>query len=1110
MKRYYSILCVLGLFSFLPVSIVAQTLTINPNPVCVGSSVTFTVNGSGACTEGDLTYEFQRFAGMNWDTEATQDNNPVYQISGVDLFDQGMWRVVITDSGMPAEECITNTITLGLSEPHVVTITQPNQNMVTLCEGTILPLVANPTGGASNVTWSDGGAGGSFTNANNTATNYTPPSNFTGQITITVTTVSNGACMVAQDQVTLTYNQEPTAVISTPSSTICSNSSIQLMGTFSDASTITWNSNNGGTFTPSNGTTTNYTPPNNFTGDVMITLETNDPSGPCTAATSNTITITVVAPPAVNPSVDNDTKCQGQNFLLSAGQNNAVNGVLWTVSDDNAGAFNNNTSFAPTFISNGSYTGTFTVTVTTSNSSGNCTEAQADIPLTLVAEPSLSITSPASGSNVCQGSVVSLSTSSSGDVNGATWDVAPPQAGTISNSTLNPTFTVADDFTGLVTISATTTGSGTCTSDTDNISLNVKAAPSANLDLNSSNIQCETNASFSLVASISGQNFVEWSDGGAGGTFSPEGSLATTYTLSGPGSANITFVTESDGCGVVPPESVSITVVSEAIPSVQTDINEKCMGDVFDISAEISGNPSINNGTWSDNNQGGSFLPNNSIGASTYTPAASFSGSLTLTFTAEAQSPCPTNIATLDLQVNARPNATIITSELSGENPDDGDICEGDNVLLSVEGSGINCVWTNTIGIPNPVPGSCIWDIEELDTSGVFTIGVSVTNMNECDNSNEIEIEIFPDPNLDIIQVSPCEGADFKLEIDADPGVIFENYSWERDGSTLVDENSSSYEVPGVTPGSSGSYTVTAIDNNRCVWSADEIVDIQPISDPQLIDKYTEVCQNAEAYYHVEIISQSSNFIWEIEPGVEGVHWDTTYNDALLIVHWLLPGDYKISVTEFLGSDPFTPCLAETFMDVTVTEGIAPDVPLINYYDLNNLLIAKDPDVTCYQWGYYDPDNREMVEIPGEIYQAYAANDDDDLLDYNPAFDYWVEVWNDPTGNCDSPSCSTVSFRVEQGEGITPEEEEEEVFLIYPNPNNGQFTVKTNQMPKSSYQMKVVDLLGREVLQKEVFSNDGEINELVSFNQPLSVGVYILYIYDELDVYRRGKLVIVQ
>ncbi|MCE7923245.1 MAG: choice-of-anchor D domain-containing protein, partial [Haliscomenobacteraceae bacterium CHB4] len=71
------------------------------------------------------------------------------------------------------------------------------------------------TGGSTTGTWDDGGAGGTFSpNANDLNATYTPPLNFTGTITITLTPDAPAApCVAIPDDLTLTVAPNPTLTV---------------------------------------------------------------------------------------------------------------------------------------------------------------------------------------------------------------------------------------------------------------------------------------------------------------------------------------------------------------------------------------------------------------------------------------------------------------------------------------------------------------------------------------------------------------------------------------------------------------------------------------------------------------------------------------------------------------------------------------------------------------------------------------------------------------------------------------------------------------------------------------------------------------------------------
>lgn len=66
---------------------------------------------------------------------------------------------------------------------------------------------------------------------------------------------------------------------------------------------------------------------------------------------------------------------------------------------------------------------------------------------------------------------------------------------------------------------------------------------------------------------------------------------------------------------------------------------------------------------------------------------------------------------------------------------------------------------------------------------------------------------------------------------------------------------------------------------------------------------------------------------------------------------------------------------------------------------------------------------------------------------------------------------------------------------IYPNPNNGQFNIELNSTEATSYQVKMVNSLGVEILNKTI-SVSGKYNEIVDVSA-MAEGIYYLYLKNE-------------
>lgn len=77
---------------------------------------------------------------------------------------------------------------------------------------------------------------------------------------------------------------------------------------------------------------------------------------------------------------------------------------------------------------------------------------------------------------------------------------------------------------------------------------------------------------------------------------------------------------------------------------------------------------------------------------------------------------------------------------------------------------------------------------------------------------------------------------------------------------------------------------------------------------------------------------------------------------------------------------------------------------------------------------------------------------------------------------------------------LSNSEFEFEDFALYPNPNNGDFTVKFNSTSTNDIKINIHDMRGRQVYEKS-FSNTGAFNQKVNLDQVQS-GIYLVSIID--------------
>ena len=222
-------------------------------------------------------------------------------------------------------ECGPTTVTQNITVQNPVVVTTGSYGP--FCINSPVPLSGTVTGGVLNGNWTANVAGGSFSpvggvaNSGALVSTYTPPAGYSGNIVFTLTSNAPLApCQVVTAQTTVTFNQVATVNAGAYPNGVCMNQPLILNGTIGGAaSSATWTTNSGGTFSNPNALNSTWTPPLGFTGTATLTLTTNDPAGPCNAAVATT-NVTVKPLPVATSPVTVGPICSGANgvFALSS------------------------------------------------------------------------------------------------------------------------------------------------------------------------------------------------------------------------------------------------------------------------------------------------------------------------------------------------------------------------------------------------------------------------------------------------------------------------------------------------------------------------------------------------------------------------------------------------------------------------------------------------------------------------------------------------------------------------------------------------------------------------------------------------------------------------
>jgi gliding motility-associated-like protein len=566
----------------------------------------------------------------------------------------------------------------------------------TICGNSTVALAGTQGGSTTSATWS-GGTGTFSPNATTLNAVYTPSAAEISAGSVTLTLTSNdptGPCPSVSDQVVITINQPATVDVGIDQ-TICGSTPVTLAGTQGGSATSSTWSGGTGTFSP-NATTLNatYTPSaaDVTAGSVTLTITTNNPAGPCPAATDQLL-ITIAQPATISAGID-QTICGNSTVALAGTQGGSTTAATWS---GGTGTFSPNATTL-----NAVYTpsaaeisaGNVTLTLTSNDPNGPCPSVSDQVFIT--------INQPATvdagiDQIICGSTPVTLAGTQGGAATSSTWSggtgIFSPNA-----TTLNATYTpsAADVTAGSVTLTITTNNpAGPCPAATDQVLITIAqpATISAGID------QTICGNSTVALAGTQGGSTTSATWSGGTGTFSPN--ATTLNAVYAPSAAEINAgivtltLTSNDPTGPCPSVSDQVVITINQPATINAGVDQTICGT---STAVLSGTPggSATSATWSGG--AGTFSPNATNLNAIYTPSTAeiSAGSVTLTLTSnDPNGPCPSVLDQVLITINQP--ATISAGI-------DQTICGNSTVTLAGTqgGSTTSATWSGGTGTFSP------------------------------------------------------------------------------------------------------------------------------------------------------------------------------------------------------------------------------------------------------------------------------------------------------------------------------------------------------------------------------------------------------------------------
>ena len=622
--------------------------------------------------------------------------NSTYTPSADDLL-AGVVVLTLT-SDNPTGPCESSFDEMELSFNTAATVNVDGGSTTGTCDNSAVPVSASLGGSASSLTWS-GGAGTYTPNTFSLNIDYAPSAAeiAAGSLILFVTSDDPdgaGPCTAANDNVTINIATD-VIVDAGDDQEACSEGAIGLNGSFGGAASSAQWSGGSGTFFPNNNQLdAQYTPTATeiANGSVTLTLTTDNPIGPCNAA-SDQITYTFTFPATVSAGAD-DVVCSNSAVALNGLIGGTASTATWTTSG--SGTFNNELSLGAVYTpSPGDLSlGAVTLTLTTDDPLGACVSEQSTMNLTINESAFVSVSTPLTE---CIGDEFALSAVIDGAASSLTWSSG---TGTFTPNTsdLTPTYlpSALENTAGIMSLDVTTDdpdGIGPCLAATEVVILQIDGE--ATVSAGSNDVVC-SDAAIELNGSIGGLATIgTWTTSGSG-TFQNVNNLTSDYT---PSIADMTagFVvltlTTDDPIGACPVvTSMMELTVNEAVTLSVVSPVLACINEEIPLESIIGG--SATSVTWS--NGSGVFSPDENSLTPSYIPSLieNTNGGLTLdveTNDPDGAGPCLSASEQVIIEINELP--TVFAGNAMN-------VCSNNQVSLNgtFGGAASSVSWTSSGG----------------------------------------------------------------------------------------------------------------------------------------------------------------------------------------------------------------------------------------------------------------------------------------------------------------------------------------------------------------------------------------------------------------------------
>lgn len=849
------------------------TAGFNTSNVCYDENMVFTNNSSGGAS---YRWDFGNSSG------ASTASAPSYTYGAA-----GNYNVMLVATN--SNSC-NDTFSQQVS---VYTLPTASFSTSDVCDGETARF-SNTTTGGSSYSWSYGDGAGSSLTAPNHA--YATSGSYNVQL---IASSSNG-CKDTTNS-TLTVNANPSIKISTNDE--CVYDAVSMTNTTTGASTYTWSFGDGNTSTatsPSN----NYATAGTYNAVLTATSSNNCES-------KDSVSVNVHASPSA--SFSSSIECAGEatDFSNSSSISSGTMSYAWDFGD-NSGASNN---VSPTYTYGSAKSYTVELIATSNNGCKDTTTSSAVVN---------ALPTPAfSASNVCQGTSMNFTNSSSGSASYA-WVFGDGNTSTATSPSNNYASS------GIYTVSMTAKSSAGCEAS-ESKAVSVYALPTASFTTGN---ECLGDA-ISTTNLSSGATAYAWTFGD--GNSSTSNAPAHTYAAANTYTINLT-ATSSNNCT----DQASRQVTIHSLPTAGFTAAAVCKG-----TATAFTNTTTNGNTyeWNFGDGGSSSLENPSR---TYVSDGRYDVILKTTSTEGC-----IDADTTKVTVNEQPVSSFTASTN----------CSGDSTVFTNNSTGTILAHGWSFGDGNSA--STPTAKHPYSTGGSYNARLQVTTAQGCSDQSTVAVTVYSAPTAVFTTTNSC------LTDDA----TFDDNGSTGNGGTIADREwlfgdmnnafgrstSHKYDTAGIyTP----SFVVTTV--NGCSDTASGSIEIY--ATPKVSFTRNDTCEKTDIQFNnTSSISKGA---------IAGYEWNFNDGSVSTIMSPMHSFDTLGTYTVTLIATSDQNCMATTTGDVTVHPRPSASFVGSNICDgdstrFQNHSSIADGNIT-YSWNLGDG-NTSMDENPWHTYDTFGV-----------------------------------------------------------------------------------------------------------------------------------------